>query len=71
MRQQVKKRVAAESAHCQRHQEGEEELEAWLVEDGHQNHTQQGQQADNGDGHEAPNPYPHWKERQRDRYFKR
>lgn len=50
--------IAAQRAHCQRHQEGEQELEAGLIEDGHQHDSQQGQQADHGDGHEAPHPDP-------------
>lgn len=54
----MKKSVTAQRAHCQRHQESEEELEAGLIEDGHQHDTQQGQQADHGDGHEAPHPDP-------------
>ena len=58
--------VAAERAHCQRHQEGEQELEAGLVEDGYEHHTQQRQQADDGDGHETPQPNPHWRKRRRE-----
>lgn len=63
MRQQVKEGVAAEGAHGQRHQEGEQELEAGLIEDGHQDHPQQRQQADDGDGHKAPHPGPHWRQK--------
>lgn len=59
----MKKSVAAERAHCQRHQEGEQELEAGLVEDGDEDHTQQRQKADDGDGHKAPDPDPHWRKR--------
>lgn len=59
MRQQVEERVATERAHCQRHQEGEQELEAGLFEDGNQDYAQQRQQADDGDGHKAPDPDPH------------
>jgi len=44
--QQVEQGVAAQRAHGQRHQEGEQKLEEGLVEDGHQDHAQQGQQAD-------------------------
>lgn len=58
--QQMKEGIAAQCAHCQGHKKGEQELEAGLVEDGHEHHTQQGQQADDGDGYEAPHPYPHW-----------
>ena len=60
MGEQVKQSVATERAHCQRHQEGEQELEAALVDDGHEHHAQQRQQADDGDGHEAPDPDHHW-----------
>lgn len=56
--------VAAERAHCQRHQEGEQELEAGLLEDWYEHHTQQRQQADDGDGHKPPQPHPPWKKRQ-------
>lgn len=56
--------VAAERAHCQSHQEGEQELEAGLLEDWYEHHTQQRQQADDGDGHKTPQPHPHWKNRQ-------
>lgn len=59
MRQQVKERVATERAHCQRHQEREQELEAGLLKNWNQNHTKQRQQADDGDGHKAPHPDPH------------
>ena len=59
MRQQVKEGVATERAHRQGHEEGEQELEAGLFEDGHENDAQQGQQADDGDGHKAPDPDPH------------
>ncbi len=41
MGQQMKEGVATERAHRQRHQEGEQELEAGLVEDGYEHHTQQ------------------------------
>lgn len=57
MGQQVEQGVAAQGAHGQRHQEGEQELEAGLVDDGHQHHAQQRQQADDGDGDEAPQPH--------------
>lgn len=60
MWQQVEQGVSAERAHSQGNQEGEQELEAALVEDGHQYYTQQGQQADNGDGDKAPHPDPHY-----------
>lgn len=53
--------VAAERTHCQRHQKGEQELEAGLLEDWYEHHTQQRQQADDGDGHKAPQPHLHWK----------
>lgn len=59
----MKEGVAAEGAHGQRHQEGEQELEAGLIEDGHQDHPQQRQQADDGDGHKAPHPGPHWRQK--------
>lgn len=55
--------VAAQRAHRQRHQEGEQELEAGLFEDGHEHHAEQRQQADDGDGHEAPDPDPHWRDK--------
>lgn len=51
--------IAAQRAHCQSHQKGEQELEAGLIEDGHQNDAQQRQQADHGDGHKAPHPDPY------------
>lgn len=51
--------VAAERAHCQSHQEGEQELETGLVQDGDQHHPEQRQQADDGDGDEATDPHPH------------
>lgn len=56
--------VAAERAYRQSHQEGEQELEAGLVEDGDQHHAQQRQQADDGDGHEARQPHVDWQETQ-------
>lgn len=56
----MEKGIAAQRAHCQRHQEGEQELEAGLIEDGHQHDAQEGQQADHGDGHKAPHPDPCW-----------
>lgn len=67
MRQQVKESVATERAHCQGHQEGEQELEAGLLKDGHKNNTQQRQQADDGDGHKAPDPDQRWREKNKDR----
>lgn len=54
----MKEGIATQRAHCQCHQEGEQKLEAGLIKDGHQHHAQQGQQADHGDGHEAPHPDP-------------
>lgn len=51
--------VATQGAHCESHQEGEQELEAGLFEEGDEHHAQQGQQADDGDGHETPEPHPH------------
>lgn len=64
MRQQVKEGIAAERAHCQGHQEGEQELEAGLLEDGDEHDAQQGQQADDGDGHKTPQPNPPWRRKQ-------
>lgn len=57
----MKKSVTTERAHCQRYQKGEQELEARLLEDGHEYDPQQRQQADDGDGHKSPNPDPHWR----------
>lgn len=62
----MKESVAAERAHCQRHQEGEQELEAGLLEDGYEDHAQQRQQADDGDGHKTPQPHQRWRKRQTD-----
>lgn len=64
VRQQVEESVAAERAHGQRHQEGEQEFEAGLVEDGYEHHAQQREQADDSDGHKAPQPNPRWRDRQ-------
>lgn len=57
MRHQVKQGVTAKRAHRQGHQEGEQELEAGLVEDGDEHYAQQRQQADDGDGHKARQPH--------------
>lgn len=50
--------VATERAHCQRHQESQEKLEAGLFEDRYEYHAQQRQEADDGDGHKTPQPDP-------------
>lgn len=71
MRHQVEESVSTERAHRQGHQEGEQELEAGLVEDGNENDAQQRQQADDGDGHEAPHPGPHWRQNNKDYLFTR
>lgn len=59
MRQQMKESITAERANRQRHQEGEQELEAGLLEDGDENHADKREQADDGDGDEARDPDPH------------
>lgn len=51
--------VSTERAHGQRHQKRQHELKAALVQDGHQDHPEQRQQTDDGDGDEAPQPNPH------------
>lgn len=53
--------VTTEGAHREGHQESEQEFEAGLLEEGHQHHAQQRQQADDGDGHKPPEPHQHWK----------
>lgn len=53
--------ITTERAHCQRHQESEQKLEAGLFENRYEYHTQQRQEADDGDGHKTPQPDPHWK----------
>lgn len=65
----MKESVATQCAHCQCYQEGEQELEAGLVEDGYEYHAQQRQQTDDGDGHETPDPDPHWRNRDKDKYL--
>lgn len=56
MGQQMKKGIPTHCPHSQCHKEGEEEFEASLVDDGNQNHAQQGKQANDGDRDDATDP---------------
>lgn len=52
----MKKGISTHRPYSQRHKEGEEEFEASLVDDGYQDHAQQGEQADDSDGDDAADP---------------
>lgn len=56
MGQQMKKGISTHCSYSQRDEEGEKEFEASLVDDGNQNHAQQGEQADDSDGDDAADP---------------
>lgn len=56
MGQQMQKGVSTHCSYSQRNEEREKEFEASLVDDGNQNHTQQGEQTNNGDGDDATDP---------------
>lgn len=53
--------VATEGAHRKSHKEGEQEFEAGLLEEWYEHHTQQRQQADDGDGYKTPEPHQRWR----------
>lgn len=56
MGQQMKKGVSTHCSHSQSNQECEEEFEASLVNDGNQDHAQQGKQANDSDRDDTTNP---------------
>lgn len=60
MREQVEEGITTEGAYRQSHQEGEQEFEAGLPEEGYEHHAQQRQQADDGDGNKTPEPNQRW-----------
>lgn len=53
---EVQEGIAAQRAHSQGHQEAEQELEEDPVHERDEDHAQQRQQADDGDGEEAAGP---------------
>lgn len=52
----MKKGISTHCPYSERNEEREKEFEASLVDDGNQNHAQQGEQADDSDGNEAADP---------------
>ena len=56
MGQQMKKGVSTHCSYSQSNKEREKEFEASLINDGHQDHAQQGKQANDSDRNDATNP---------------